>query len=106
MCLLLLKKETITLKGLSERYYVSQSSIKYDLQFIESILSKGNDFKILSDRQGTRIASTTLEKRIKLLLNFNQFVIENSQILGSLSGNGDISILTKYYPKSLVAFHT
>lgn len=103
MCSLLFKKERITLKELSEKYYVSQSSIKYDLQFIENILSKGNDFKILSDRQGTRIASTNLEKRIRLLLNFNQFVIENSQILGSLSSNGDVSILSKYYPKNLVA---
>ncbi|MGT2785813.1 BglG family transcription antiterminator [Streptococcus merionis] len=99
---LLLKNKIITLKQLSEKYFVSQSSVKYDLKQIEKILSNGIEFRFYSDHNGTRVRPKNLNQKISLLFNFNQYVMEHASELEKKEENNDIDILTHYYSENIV----
>ncbi|MFM1575327.1 HTH domain-containing protein [Helcococcus ovis] len=52
---LLFDEEYISINKLSEIYFVSKSSINYDIEIISKILCYGSNIKLVSDNFGTRL---------------------------------------------------
>ncbi|MCC9874795.1 PTS fructose transporter subunit IIA, partial [Streptococcus agalactiae] len=72
---LLFDHATVTLKGLSDHYFVSQTSIKNDLKFIEGTLFQNNLSFLNSNKSGTKIEKMPLDQKILVLFNFNQYIM-------------------------------
>lgn len=103
MCRLLLRKERITYQGLAEEFYISKTSIKQDLQFIERVLLRENNLNILSDKKGTRLDFSSVEQVVLGLHNFNQFMMSHKDEINSENLVDDIDLLAEYYPSNLVS---
>lgn len=99
---LIFDNNILTIQKLSEKYYVSQTSIKNDFEYIQSILSHGNNFKLISDNRGTTIKFNNITEKISVLYNFNNFILENESKLCSNTGIDKFMLLEKYYQDNLV----
>ncbi|MBS4535640.1 transcription antiterminator [Clostridium sp. D2Q-14] len=84
--LLLHSKEYTTIQKLSDKYYVSRTSILNDLEYIEEKLSEFN-IKIIRTRDGTRISGREVDIRQALVyvlqenINYNSYYLVEYQIL-------------------------
>lgn len=71
---LFLASETITINALSKQYYVSQSSIVNDLNWIKENIINNLQILLQSDKSGTKVICTENERiRALVLLNINIF---------------------------------
>lgn len=103
MEMLLFKDSIITLKGLSEKYFVSQTSIKNDLKFIEDLLFKNNSSYLKSNKRGTKIDKVPLDQKILILFNFNQYIMKFNTSFSSEIFEDRINSLTEYYSNDVIS---
>lgn len=99
---LLFDKKKVTLNNLSEMYFVSPSSIKNDLKFIENIIFKNVDWSFISNHDGTRIGDINLVDKIYVLFNFNQYVMDYVHTENMHKTSDRIDILSKYYNPEVI----
>lgn len=99
---LLFNKKIVTLNNLSETYFVSPSSIKNDLKFIENIIFKNVDLNLISDHDGTRIGDINLANKINILFNFNQYVMDYVHTENMHKTSNRIDILSRYYNPEVI----
>lgn len=99
---LIFDKETLTIKGLSEEYYVSQTSIKNDFQYIKNILAYGNNFDFIKNQKGTKVQFESILEKILVLSNFNTYVLENETNSSYNNVKNKFSVLEKYYDENIV----
>ncbi|TFF65567.1 PRD domain-containing protein [Helcococcus ovis] len=99
---LLFDEEYISINKLSEIYFVSKSSINYDIEIISKILCYGSNIKLVSDNFGTRLEGTESDFQIALL-QFNKY------LLNDVNGHTDsddllekINLLESYYNEKIV----
>lgn len=76
--LLILDDQTVTINQLSENYYVSQSSIINDLNWIKENLLCSFDVDYIATERGTRIEAKE-EERIRLLVSYNNLILSMGQ---------------------------
>lgn len=98
---LIFKKEKITFLSLSEEYFTSTTSIQNDLQVIASVLFQGTNIKFMSDYLGTRLSPCNTEELIKIMVNFNSFIISETTS-GLLEENNEIEKLSEYYSSEII----
>lgn len=98
---LIFNRERITMVSLSEEYFTSTTSIQNDLHFIESVLFHGTTAKLTSDHFGTRLSTTTTEECIKVMVNFNSFVITET-INNVLDEGSEIDKLVEFYSEDII----
>jgi len=95
---LLFKNESVTLNSLSEKYYVSVSSIKNDLNKLIELYTNKYTAKIVSDPQGIQIIGN--EESIQaLFVKFNEECFKEAH---QTPINKEIIILKKYYGDTIV----
>ncbi|TFU57775.1 transcription antiterminator [Mammaliicoccus lentus] len=99
--LLLFDNRTVTFEYLSETFMVSKSSISYDLKFINYLLTKGNNTKLVSDFNGTRIVGSELDIQ-KSFQEFNSYLFKMNDNIFENDENDKFSILFKYYGENIV----
>lgn len=100
---LLFDHATVTLKGLSDHYFVSQTSIKNDLKFIEGTLFQNNLSFLNSNKSGTKIEKMPLDQKILVLFNFNQYIMTFKANLGNDIFEDRIDSLTEYYSSEVIS---
>ncbi|HFU4025062.1 TPA: transcription antiterminator [Streptococcus suis] len=98
---LVFNRERITMFGLSEEYFTSTTSIQNDLHSIESILLHGTTVKLISNHLGTRLSDASTEELIKVMVNFNSFIV--TEAASSILDEGSkINRLTEFYSEEIV----
>ncbi|WP_019639649.1 BglG family transcription antiterminator [Paenibacillus fonticola] len=102
MELLLFEHKTVTYDGLSELFLVSRTSIKNDLDFVEKKLTGRNNLQLLSDSQGTRLAGKEKDLQ-KAYMEFNRYVLEDSNMIFESDDKQKLMILEAYYGKDVVS---
>ncbi|MBG9986361.1 PRD domain-containing protein [Facklamia sp. DSM 111018] len=100
--LLLLAPEKISVKKLSEKYYVSESSITNDLDFIEEMLSDSN-LLLQKENTGTSIQGSEVEIRKYLMKIVNENLIYNqSSILFNNINSESLELMTNEFSKESI----
>ena len=99
---LLFKEKLVSFNHLSESFMVSKSSIIKDFEFIMKILNVGSEIKLCSDVHGTSLLGSE-EDRQKALLQFNRYLLSNSDIYGQEDFAEKIKLLNPYYGESLIS---
>lgn len=99
---LLVKEKLVSFNHLSERFMVSKSSIIKDFEFIMKILNVGSEVKLCSDVHGTSLQGSE-EDRQKALLQFNRYLLSNSDIYSEDDFAEKIKLLNPYYGESLIS---
>lgn len=84
----------LTLRSLSEEFYVSESSIIHDFNFIEKKLTKNNDLTLMRDLSGTYFKGLESDYQ-KAMIEFNKFVLSSHSVPERL--NNQIKVLGDYY---------
>lgn len=95
---LLFSEETITYDHLSEEFLTSKSSIKKDMEIVDSILTANNKMQIISDTKGTRLKGNESDFQ-RAHINFNNYIFKVNEFYKE---NSHIEILENYYGKLLV----
>ena len=98
---LIFNRERITMVSLSEEYFTSTTSIQNDLHFIETVLFDGTTAKLASDNFGTRLSATTTEECIKVMVNFNSFIVTETTNTVLEEGR-EIDKLTEFYSEDII----
>ncbi|MFM1572246.1 PRD domain-containing protein [Helcococcus ovis] len=99
---LLFDEDYISINKLSEIYFVSKSSINYDIEIISKILCYGSNIKLVSDNFGTRLKGKEYDFQIALL-QFNRFLLNKVRgYIGVDDSLEKISLLEHYYGEKLV----
>ncbi|WP_282925539.1 BglG family transcription antiterminator [Helcococcus kunzii] len=99
---LLFDEEYISLNKLSDTYYVSKSSINYDIEIISKILCYGSNIKLVSDNFGTRLEGTESDFQVALL-QFNKFLLNNANgYIDAYDSLEKINLLEPYYGANIV----
>jgi len=96
---LLFNKKVITIQALSKRYYVSQSSIVSDLQYIKETYTVQGSAKLISDLHGTRFVGSEEEMQ-KLYMHFNEQQIREFTSVAYI--NELRTSFYQYYDKKIV----
>lgn len=102
MSRLLFKEKLVSFNYLSESFMVSKSSIIKDFEFIMKILNVGSEIKLCSDVHGTSLLGSE-EDIQKALLQFNRYLLSNSDIYGQEDFAEKIKLLSPYYGESLIS---
>ncbi|QUY65579.1 PTS transporter subunit EIIA [Helcococcus kunzii] len=99
---LLFDEEYISLNKLADTYYVSKSSINYDIEIISKILCYGSKIKLVSDNFGTRLEGTESDFQVALL-QFNKFLLNNANgYIDTDDSLEKINLLEPYYSSNTV----
>ncbi|HFI0356877.1 TPA: transcription antiterminator, partial [Streptococcus suis] len=98
---LVFNRERITMIGLSEEYFTSTTSIQNDLHLIESILLNGTAVMLDSNHSGTRLSEANTEEWIRVMLNFNSFIITET-INTVLDERSETDILSEFYSEDII----
>lgn len=101
MNLLLFKEQLVSFNHLSDSFMVSKSSIIKDFEFIMKILNVGSDIKLCSDVHGTSLLGSE-EDIQKALLQFNRYLLSNSDIYSEDDFAEKIKLLNPYYGERLI----
>lgn len=102
MRMLLFEEDNISLNKLADVYYVSKSSINYDIDIIFKILSFGSNIRLVSDNFGTRLEGSEQDFQISYL-QFNKYLLSN--VKGYIESDDSlekISLLEPYYGSNIV----
>lgn len=97
---ILVNNKIVTLKKLAEDFYVSETSIIADLDYIDrKIIAKGGAIK--STHNGTEIIGCEISRQ-KSLLEFNRWVMSNEIVARNLSSVVMKKALTDLYGETIV----
>lgn len=99
---LLFEQRKTSFSDLSERYFVSKTSIKQDLDYITTYLLRGTEGRLVSDRLGTRLEFTKVEDRIVAFCRFNQMILDRVQDTKNDLSVDTIDYLSRYYSSDIV----
>ncbi|MGG5318470.1 BglG family transcription antiterminator [Enterococcus sp. AZ072] len=102
MNMLLFEEKIVSFNHLSENFMVSKSSIIKDFEFIMKILNVGSNIKLCSDIHGTSLIGSEEEIQ-KALLQFNRYLLSNSDIYSDDDFAENIKLLNTYYGESLIS---
>ncbi len=99
--LILIKEKTLTYQQMSDKFFVSKTSVAKDIHWITSFLN--NDYNIIvSDNKGTRIKGTELQIQ-KALKKYTSYLLERNKKLDDrelfLSAK---DILKEVYPDEII----
>ncbi|MGG5369631.1 hypothetical protein IGI67_001239 [Enterococcus sp. AZ196] len=100
--LLLFKEKVVSFNYLSECFMVSKTSIIKDFEFIMKILNVGSEIKLCSDVHGTSLIGTE-EDIQKAMLQFNRYLLSNSEIYLDEDIAEKIKLLNDYYGETLIS---
>lgn len=98
----LLFEEKISFSGLSNHFMVSKTSIKNDLIFVMKILGDGNSIRLQGDVHGTKIMGAE-EDIQKAFLQFNRYVLSNSEYYVQDEIPKKMKLLEPYYGEQLIS---
>lgn len=101
MNMLLFEERLLSFNHLSELFMVSKSSIIKDFEFIMKILNVGSKIKLRSDIYGTSLIGTE-EDFQKAFLQFNRYLLSNSEIYLEENFSEKIKLLNHYYGETLI----
>ncbi|MBO1305642.1 transcription antiterminator [Enterococcus sp. 669A] len=99
---LLFEEKLVSFNYLSDNFMVSKSSIIKDFEFIMKILNVGSEIKLCSDIHGTSLVGSE-EDIQKALLQFNRYLLSNSDIYSNDDFAEKIKLLNPYYGDSLIS---
>ena len=102
MNILLFEEKVVSFNHLSDNFLVSKSSIIKDFEFIMKILNVGSKIKLCSDVHGTSLLGTEEDVQ-KAMLQFNRYLLSNSEIYLDESFAEKIKLLNVYYGESLIS---
>lgn len=102
MKILLFEEKVVSFNHLSDNFLVSKSSIIKDFEFIMKILNVGSKIKLCSDVHGTSLLGTEEDVQ-KAMLQFNRYLLSNSEIYLDESFAEKIKLLNVYYGESLIS---
>ena len=92
----------VSFSSLSNHFMVSKTSIKNDLMFVVKVLSEGNSSKLQGDIHGTRLMGSE-EDIQKAFLQFNRFVLSNSDYYIEDEIPKKMKLLEPYYGEQLIS---
>lgn len=95
---LLLDEQTVTIQGLADNYFVSQTSILKDLNTIRDEWLNESTVSLKSDAHGTRLVGNETQFR-KTLIVFNEMVME---LCGKKFQLENADVFCRFYPEELV----
>ena len=99
---LLFKEEKVSFNRLSDDFMVSKTSIIKDFEFIMKILGVGSKINLSSNTKGTNLTGS--EDNIqKALLQFNRYLLSNSDYYTDEIFSEKIKLLTPYYGEKLIS---
>lgn len=99
--MLLFGEELLSFNHLSEIFMVSKTSIIKDFELIMKILKVGSGIKLSSDIRGTSLIGTE-EDFQKAFLQFNRYLLSNSEIYLEDDFSEKIKLLNHYYGETLI----
>ena len=102
---LLFDEERVSFSSLSEEFFVSKTSITRDFEVIMKILNVNSNIKLQKDSHGTQIVGSENDIQ-KAYLQFNRYIISNSDLYLNDSVQKKILCLEKYYGKKVVKVAT
>lgn len=102
MNLLLFEEKVVSFNHLSDNFMVSKSSIIKDFEFIMKILNVGSKIKLCSDVHGTSLLGTEEDVQ-KAMLQFNRYLLSNSEVYLDEDFAEKIKLLNVYYGESLIS---
>lgn len=102
MNLLLFEEKVVSFNHLSDNFLVSKSSIIKDFEFIMKILNVGSKIKLCSDVHGTSLLGTEEDVQ-KAMLQFNRYLLSNSEVYLDEDFAEKIKLLNVYYGESLIS---
>ena len=102
MNLLLFEEKVVSFNHLSDNFMVSKSSIIKDFEFIMKILNVGSKIKLCSDVHGTSLLGTEEDVQ-KAMLQFNRYLLSNSEVYLDEDFAEKIKLLNAYYGESLMS---
>ncbi|EOH80832.1 Transcriptional antiterminator [Enterococcus malodoratus] len=102
MNLLLFEEKIVSFNHLSDHFMVSKSSIIKDFEFIMKILNVGSTIKLCSDVHGTSLLGTEEDVQ-KAMLQFNRYLLSNSEIYLEEDFAEKIKLLNSYYGERLIS---
>lgn len=102
MNILLFEEKVVSFNHLSDNFLVSKSSIIKDFEFIMKILNVGSKIKLCSDVHGTSLLGTEEDVQ-KAMLQFNRYLLSNSEIYLDEDFAEKIKLLNVYYGESLIS---
>lgn len=100
--ILLFKEKVVSFNYLSDIFMVSKTSIIKDFEFIMKILNVGSDIKLCSDVHGTSLIGTEEDVQ-KAMLQFNRYLLSNSEVYLDEDIAEKIKLLNTYYGESLIS---
>lgn len=98
---IIFEQQSITFFGLAEEYFTSTTSIQNDIRVISNILFRDTNVNLVSDHFGTRLDKCSTEEMIKVMVNFNSFIISEMDER-SLDDNNKLILLAEYYSRDVV----
>ena len=98
---IIFEQQSITFFGLAEEYFTSTTSIQNDIRVISKILFRDTNVNLVSDHLGTRLDKCSTEEMIKVMVNFNSFIISEMEDR-NLDDNNKLVLLSEYYSRDVV----
>lgn len=102
MNILLFEEKVVSFNHLSDNFMVSKTSIIKDFEFIMKILNVGSKIKLCSDVHGTSLLGTEEDVQ-KAMLQFNRYLLSNSEVYLDEDFAEKIKLLNFYYGESLIS---
>ncbi|MFY8330126.1 BglG family transcription antiterminator [Vagococcus carniphilus] len=102
MKLLLFEEAEISFNFLSEKFMVSKTSIMNDFEFIMEIFKAGSNVELKSGISGTKIVGSEIDRQ-KAFLQFNRYILSNSDLYREDIISKKMSLLEPYYGKKIVS---
>jgi transcriptional antiterminator/mannitol/fructose-specific phosphotransferase system IIA component (Ntr-type) len=105
MKILLFEGRDVSFNHLSEMYMVSKTSISKDFEYIMRILRACSNIELASDVHGTRISGSELDIQ-KACLQFNRYIISNSDFYYEDTIPMKMNVLAPYYGDKIISVCT
>lgn len=102
MNILLFEEKVVSFNHLSDNFMVSKTSIIKDFEFIMKILNVGSKIKLCSDVHGTSLLGTEEDVQ-KAMLQFNRYLLSNSEVYLDEDFAEKIKLLNVYYGECLMS---
>lgn len=102
MNILLFEEKVVSFNHLSDNFMVSKTSIIKDFEFIMKIFNVGSKIKLCSDVHGTSLLGTEEDVQ-KAMLQFNRYLLSNSEVYLDEDFAEKIKLLNVYYGESLIS---
>ena len=99
MNILLFEEKVVSFNHLSDNFMVSKTSIIKDFEFIMKILNVGSKIKLCSDVHGTSLLGTEEDVQ-KAMLQFNRYLLSNSEVYLDEDFAEKIKLLNFYYGRA------